>query len=211
MVPLRIMLVDDHPVVRAGYRRLLELEPDLRVVAEHGDVDAALQSIGQDPALDPQVIVVDLAMPRRNGLELVSELHRRRPSIRVLVFSMHDQPAVVAEALRLGAAGFVTKGSVPEELVRCVRRVMAERGPVLSSDLAARRVLQPHRTEEPLSPRELEVLQRLAAGDSLQVIGTALQISPKTVSNCQTAIRQKLGAVTPIELLRCARERGLLA
>jgi DNA-binding NarL/FixJ family response regulator len=211
MVPLRVMLVDDHPVVRAGYRRLLELEPDLRVVAEHGDVDSALQSIGQDPALDPHVIVVDLAMPRRNGLELVRELHRQRPSIRVLVFSMHDQPAIVAEALRGGAAGFVTKSCVPEELVRCVRRVMSERPPVMSSDLAGRKVLQQHRDEEPLSAREREVLRRLAAGDSLQAIGMALQISPKTVSNCQTALRQKLGALTPVELLRSARERGLLA
>lgn len=209
--PVRVMLVDDHPVVRAGYRRLLELEPDLQVVDEHCGVDAALQAIGPGSTVLPQVIVVDLAMPRRSGLELVREVRQCHPAIRVLVFSMHDNTAIVAEAIRLGAAGFVTKGSAPEELVHCVRRVMAERAPVLSSDLSARHVLQEHRDEEPLTLREIEVLRMLAAGESLQAIGEALDLSPKTVSNYQTIVKHKLGATTAIELLRHARERGYVA
>ncbi|CAD5367003.1 DNA-binding response regulator in two-component regulatory system wtih UhpB [Rubrivivax sp. A210] len=208
---LRVMLVDDHPVVRAGYRRLLELESDLQVVAEHGDVDTALEALADLPAGGLQVVVVDLAMPRRSGLDLLREVGQRHPAIRVLVFSMHDNAAIVAEALRLGAAGFVTKGSAPEELVQCVRRVMAERAPVLSSDLAARHVLQQHRDEEPLTLKEMEVLRLLAAGDSVQAIAEALQLSPKTVSNYQTVLKHKLGAGTAIELLRHARERGYVA
>ncbi len=208
---LRVMLVDDHPVVRAGYRRLLELEPDFEVVGEYGDVDAALEALAACADELPQAVVIDLAMPRRGGLELVRELRQRHPGVRALVFSMHDTPAIVSEALRLGAAGFVTKGSPPEELVRSLRCVGVQKAPVLSSDLAARHVLQQDADAERLTLKEIEVLRLLAAGEPLQAIAEALQLSSKTVSNYQTSIKHKLGASTPIELLRYARERGYVA
>lgn len=208
---LRVMLVDDHPVVRAGYRRLLELEPDFEVVGEYGGVDEALEALAASAEDPPHAVVIDLAMPRRGGLELVRELRQRHPGVRALVFSMHDTPAIVSEALRLGAAGFVTKGSPPEELVRSLRRAGAQTAPVLSSDLAARHVLRQEADADPLTLKEVEVLRLLAAGEPLQAIADALQLSSKTVSNYQTAIRHKLGASTAIELLRYARERGYVA
>jgi two-component system, NarL family, response regulator FusR len=208
---LRVMLVDDHPVVRSGYRRLLELEQDVCVVAEHGDVDAALASLCAPEAMLPEVVVVDLAMPRRSGLELVREVRERQLAVRVLIFSMHDNSAVVGEALRLGAAGFVTKSSAPEELVRCLRCVRHHRGPVLSSDLVVRRLQGGIVEDEPLTLKELEVLRRLALGEAVSVIAETMKLSPKTVSNYQTNLKHKLGASTAIELMRYARERGYVA
>lgn len=212
--PLRVMLVDDHPVVRAGYRRLLELEPDFQVLEEHGDADsalAALAAIAANRQPPPDVVVTDLTMPRRSGLELLRELRQSHPKLRVLIFSMHDNRAIVGEALRLGAAGFVSKGSAPEELVLSLRRVMLQTAPVLSSDLAARQVLQQPPEEERLTLKEIEILRLLAAGESLQAIAHTLQLNSKTVSNYQSLLKQKLGAGTAIELLRHARERGYVA
>ena len=209
--PVRVMLVDDHPVVRAGYRRLLEHEPGLQVVGEHGDVATALHALDAAPDAAPDVIVVDLAMPELGGLELVREVHARHPATRVLVFSMHDTPAIVAEALRLGAAGFVTKGSAPEQLVRCVGQVGEGRDCVLSSDLAERQMNERQHAEEPLTAKEAAVLRLLAAGQSVPGIARTLGLSPKTVSNYQTMLRHKLGARTAIELLHCARARGHVA
>lgn len=207
---LRVILVDDHPVVRAGYCRMLELEPDIRVVGEYGSVDAVLVALGDfDPP--PDVVVVDLAMPQRNGMELIRELRTRAPQVRALVFSMHDSSSIVGEALRQGAAGFVTKQCAPEELVASLRRVMVETAPVLSGDLASRHVLQLEEQVEPLSAKEIAVLQRLAAGETLQAISAVLQLSPKTVSNYQTSLKHKLGATNAIELIRSARERGYIA
>lgn len=208
---LKVLLVDDHPVVRAGYRRLLELDPAIAVVGEHSSADAALEALATTPESQrPNVVVVDLAMPGRSGLELLREVRERYPAVRVLVFSMHDNASIVAEALRVGAAGFVTKGSAPEELVHAVRHVTARHAPVLSTDLAQRHVLQVEAEREPLTLKEIEVLRMLAAGEPLQRIAEALQLSPKTVSNYQTTLKHKLGATTSMDLLRHARQRGIV-
>lgn len=204
---IKVVLVDDHPVVRAGYRRLLELESDVRVVGEYGDVQSALSALEAPEDDAPDVVIVDLAMPQRNGLEMVKALRQRGLAPRILVFSMHDSSTVVAEALRLGAHGYVTKASAPDELIVAVRRVMQQSMPVLSSDLAVRRVLRASE-EPPLTLKEVEVLRLLAAGQSVQAIGQALQLSPKTVSNYQTMLKAKLGAETAADLLRYARQRG---
>jgi len=209
MSSLSVMLVDDHAVVRTGYRRLLELEPGFRVVAEAGDGDEALAVLQRLPAL-PELLVLDLSMPGRSGLDLLRRITLRWPAVRTLVFSMHEAPAMVAQALAAGAAGFVTKASAPELLVDALRRVAAGEQPVLSPDLAeavgAPRGLAPH---EALSPREFQVLQGLVAGHTLDEIAAALHLSGKTVSNHQTAIRQKLGVTTAVELLRYAQQHRL--
>lgn len=209
--PHRVLLVDDHPVVRAGYRRLIELESDFVVVGECGDVDSALEALEAIEPVSPgrpNLLVVDLAMPRRSGLELVKEVRQRYRDMRTLVFSMHDNTAIVSEALRCGASGYVTKASAPEELIDALRRVSRQNMPVLSSDLASRHFLKPVEQEQPLSLKEIEVLRRLAAGDSLATIASSLQISPKTVSNYQTSLKTKLNVSTPVELMRYARDHG---
>jgi DNA-binding NarL/FixJ family response regulator len=210
MGALRVMLVDDHAVVRAGYRRLLELEPGFEVVAEAGDGDEALSVLRRRPE-PPDVVVIDLSMPGRSGLDLLRRIGFRLPTVRTLVFSMHAAPALVAQAMAAGAAGFVTKASAPEVLVDALRRVAAGQRPVFSPDLAGvmgkPQAQAPH---EALSSREFQVLQGLLAGHTLEQIADALHLSAKTVSNHQTAIRQKLGVTTALELLRYAQQHRLL-
>jgi DNA-binding NarL/FixJ family response regulator len=208
---LQVMLVDDHAVVRAGYRRLLELEPDVVVCAECADGDEALATLQRrGSAVD--VMVLDLSMPGRSGLDLLRRVRQRWPALRVLVFSMHDSPAMVAQALRAGADGFITKSSEPALLVDALRRVGRGDTGVLSPDVAAAAQAPgaepPHRV---LSAREFEVLRGLVAGLSVEQIAARLHLSPKTVSNYQTRIRQCLGVNTAVELLRYASEHRLLA
>lgn len=207
-----VLLVDDHAVVRAGYRRLLELEPDCVVSAECADGDAAYALLQRRDAPPVDVIVLDLSMPGRSGLDLLRRIALRWPTIRRLVFSMHDSPAMVAQALAAGAHGFVTKSSAPELLVAALRRVAAGEQRVLSPDIADAPTqpgaLAPHRA---LSPREFQVLQGLLAGDSLDTIAERLHLSAKTVSNLQTLIRQKLGVGNAVELLRYAQQHRLFA
>jgi DNA-binding NarL/FixJ family response regulator len=210
MAALRVMLVDDHAVVRTGYRRLLELEPGFQVVAEAEDGNQALAEL-QRLREPPDVVVVDLSMPGRSGLDLLRRLGFRMPTVRTLVFSMHDAPALVAQALAAGAAGFVTKASAPQVLVDALRRVAAGQRPVLSPDMAGATAMpQAQPPHEALSSREFQVLQGLVAGYTLDEIAAELHLSTKTVSNHQTAIRQKLGVATALELLRYAQQHRLL-
>ncbi len=210
MTPLRLMLVDDHAVVRAGYRRLLELEPDVAVVAECADGDAAYAWLQRGPAPAADLVVLDLSMPGRSGLELLRRIAQRWPQLKLLVFSMHDNPAMVAQALRAGAAGYVTKTCDPETLVRCLRQVAAGARGVLSPDIAGPTTEQPAPPHDALSVREFQVLQGLLGGESLEQIAQRLHLSAKTVSNLQTLVRQKLGVANAMELLHYARRHRLL-
>lgn len=214
-MPIRVMLVDDHAVVRAGYRRLLESEADLMVVAECADADAAYDLLQRQPAsAGPlvDVMVLDLSMPGRSGLDLLRRLSLRWPSLRVLVFTMHDSPAMVNQCLRAGASGFVTKSSQPEELVLAVRQVMGQ-GIVLSDDIAdaVRQGLaeggEPAHNQ--LSAREFDVLRFLVEGLPVDEIADRLKLSGKTVANYQTTIRQKLGVGNAVELLRYVQQHRL--
>lgn len=206
---LRIGLVDDHAVVRAGYRRLLELE-GMAVAAEFADADSAYAALSVGEHCPVDLLILDLSLPGRSGLELLRRLSARRPELKVLVFTMHDSAATVAQCLRAGAAGFVTKSSAPEELVEAVHR--AWRGELaLSPDVAqaARQAAEPAPHLQ-LSTREFDVLQALLRGASVEEISQQLRLSPKTVANYQTLVRQKLGASNAVELLRYAREHGLV-
>ena len=209
--PLRVMLVDDHAVVRAGYRRLLDDEAGLRVVAECGDAESAYAALGPAAAASADVLVLDLSMPGRSGLDMLRRARLRWPRLRVLVFSMHDSPAMVAQALAAGAAGFITKSSEPALLVAALRRVAAGEQAVLSPDIAgaaqAPGAAPPHQA---LSAREFEVLRGLAEGLSVEQIAARLHLSPKTVSNYQTQVRQRLGLQTAVDLLHYARQHRLL-
>src|SRR5262245_28534458 len=134
--PLRVCQVDDHAVVRTGYRRLIELESDLVVASEHADAESAYAALARGDACPIDILVLDLSLPGQSGLELLRHLARRRPGLRMLVFTMHDSPATVRQCLAAGASGFVTKSSAPEVLVEALRRVA--RGEIaLSPDIAA--------------------------------------------------------------------------
>ena len=208
--PVRVMLVDDHAVVRAGYRRLLADEPDLRVVAEHADADAAHAALLALPTDTVELLVLDLSMPGRSGLDLLRQVRQRWPALPVLVFSMHDSPALVAQALQAGAAGYVTKSSEPAALVAALRRVARGETGVLSPDIAGEGASPVALAPQPLlSAREFEVLRGLVEGLTLDQIAERLHLSGKTVSNYQTQIRQRLGVATALDLLRYAQAHSL--
>jgi DNA-binding NarL/FixJ family response regulator len=205
---VRVMLVDDHAIVREGYRRLISDQEDLQVVAEHADADAAYESLQQSQGEGLDVIVVDLSMPGRGGLDLIRRVVQRWPAMRVLVFSMHDHPATVQQAMTAGATGYVSKTAPPDELIAAVRRVARGEAGVLSAELQhTADAAPPHAS---LSPREFEVMRLLLEGTTVELIAERLFISPKTVANLQTSIRQKLNVTQPMGLWRYAQRYGLL-
>ena len=208
--PLRIAIADDHAVVRTGYRRLLELDQRVQVVAEFGDGESAYRWLA---ANDADVLILDLGMPGQGGLATLQRLHRRVPALRVLIFTMHESADLAAQTLRAGAAGYITKSSAPESLVAAVHAVIAGEEPV--SPEIARMLAESGRgaegLHEALSPREFEIFLLLAAGQSVEQIATARCLSAKTIANYQTAIRQKTGLASSLEMYRYAEAHGLLA
>lgn len=208
---LRVALVDDHAVVRTGYRRLLELEHDIEVVAEYGEAETAYAQLVGAAGRAVQLLVLDLFLPGRSGLDLMRQLGKSRPELRALIFTMHDGVAMVDQCLKAGAAGFITKSSAPETLVDAVRR--AARGEtVLSADVAD--MLRQHEVRgaphHQLSGREFAVLEQLLVGKDVDAIAAHLGVSTKTVWNHQSNIRHKLNVAGAMELLQYATRYGLL-
>lgn len=206
----RLLLVDDHAVVREGYRRLLETRPELAIIGEAANARDALDLVRQ---LQPDVLVLDLGLPDMGGVELVRRLVQRDPQVRILVFTMHREPIFATQALRAGALGYVTKSSPPEVLLYAVTQVTA-RQQFISPDMAPDLALALLRPEpDPLAgltPREFEILRLLLDGNSADDIGQRLSISAKTVQNSHYQIKSKLGVRSDIELTRVALKLGLI-
>jgi len=206
---IRVMLVDDHPVVRAGYQRFLEQAGDMRVVAQAGNVDEA---VGAFADCRPDVTVADLSMPGAGGLELIRRLLERSAQTRILVFTMHDNTMLVRRAFEVGACGFLSKSGAPEELLDAVRTVHAGQrylGAGLTDPLGpAPGAPSPL---DALTPREFEVFRLLARGASIAECARSLNLSAKTISNHQTFIKEKLGVATPAALVHLAIRHGVIA
>jgi DNA-binding NarL/FixJ family response regulator len=206
---ISILLVDDHPVVRQGYRRVLEHQSDFRVVAE---ADGATEAYSAFKAHTPDVVVMDISMPGASGLEAIKNIRRRDAGARVLVFSMHSEATQIKAAFNAGASGYVTKSSEPAVLVRAIRSVARGERPI-SDDVAhalAEESLSPSRAKlEQLGEREIEILRQLAAGATKEQIASNLNISTKTVQNYHYLIKAKTGMRTDAMLVRLAVECGL--
>jgi two-component system, NarL family, response regulator FusR len=204
-----IVLVDDHAIVREGFKRLIEMEPDLEVVAECRCADDAVEALNKRA---PDLVALDLSLPDGSGLPLIEHLLSVSPSSRIVVLSMHDGEPYVSEALRRGASGYVTKGVAPEELVAGLRAVMTGEC-FLSSDLRKRRAERPADTLDPiqrLTAREHEVFLLLAAGRAPKQVAAELGIGQKTIYIHRASLMGKLGAGSELDLYRMASERGLL-
>jgi DNA-binding NarL/FixJ family response regulator len=213
-IPLktRILLADDHAVVRLGLRRVLDAEHDLEVVAEAGDgaeaVDLALKE-------DVHLAILDVAMPRLTGLQAARELSRRRPQLRLLILSMHDNEQYFFEALKAGASGYVLKSAAGRDLVEACRAAM--RGEPFLYPKAVSALIRDYlsRSEQEegrdvLTPRELEIVKLIAEAHSTKDIAELLVISPKTVERHRVNILEKLGMRDRVELTRYAIRRGLV-
>jgi DNA-binding NarL/FixJ family response regulator len=215
---IRVLVADDHPVVRAGVRMLIGSQPDMEVVGEAADGAECVERVA---ALRPHVVVLDLSMPRLAGLPALREIVGQHPDIRVLVLTMHEEPATARQVLDAGAAGFLVKRAVDVELIAAIRAVRrgeifvhsALTGPLLAMASARTKgdapPAAPH--AEPLSPRELEVLRLLARGYTNQQTADRIFVSVKTVETYRARVLEKLGLRTRAELTRYALAHGLLS
>jgi DNA-binding NarL/FixJ family response regulator len=210
----RILLADDHAVVRRGLRLVLEMQPDLVVVDEVGDGAAAVARALQD---DVDLAIMDITMPRMTGLQAARELHRRRPALRILMLSMHESERYLLEALRAGAAGYVLKSVADRDLVEACRAAMrgekflypGAETPLISDFLHRARQDLPV-ADDPLTPREQEVIKLVAEGYTNRQIADTLVISDKTVERHRSNILEKLGMRDRVELTRYAIRQGLI-
>ncbi len=207
---LRIMLVDDHAVVRMGFRLLLDTTSDLRVVSECGSGEEAMKCYAE---VNPDVIVLDLSMEGMGGLETLSRLMAKWPAARVLVLSAYEDTAHPRRALAAGALGYLTKRSAAEALIEAIRQVAGRKlflEPALAREIAVEQVNKPGNPLEGLTAREFEVFVMLARGRSVAEIAEVLFLSPRTVGTHLYNIKQKLGAGNAAELTLIAIRNGLI-
>lgn len=215
MSKIRILLADDHRIVREGFRALLQAEPDFDIVAETGD---GLDAVRLAEQHKPQVLVVDLMMPGLNGLEVARQITQRLPRTRIVVLSMHANEAYVLEALKNGASAYVLKDASAAELVRAVREANAGRRylspplsePAIDSYIQRTRTSDSLDLYDTLTNREREVLHLAAEGHTNAEIAGRLFISPRTVETHRANVMHKLGLRSQTELVRYALQRGIL-
>ena len=209
----RILIADDHSIVRSGLRKILDAKPDMEVVAEAKDGAEAVEKALKE---DVHLVILDVSMPRKTGIQAAAELHKRKPELRVLMLSMHDSEQFLFEALKAGASGYVLKSGADTDIVEAVRAAM--RGdsylyPSAVTTLVRDFVERGGRGEEQfdvLTPRELEVLKLIAEAYTSKEIAKELWISIKTVERHRQNILDKLGMRDRVELTRYAIRRGLI-
>jgi DNA-binding NarL/FixJ family response regulator len=212
-IPLvtRILVADDHPIVRSGVRKVLDAKPDLEVVAEAED---GAEAVEKALAEDVHLAILDVSMPRMTGIQAAAELSKRKPELRTLMLSMYDSEQFLFEALKAGASGYVLKSSADENIVAACRKVMRGESFLYPSAVATlvRDYVERggHEQFDVLTPRELEVLKLIAEARSSKEIASDLVISIKTVERHRQNILDKLGMRDRVELTRYAIRRGLI-
>jgi DNA-binding NarL/FixJ family response regulator len=215
MTPLRtrILLADDHAMVRRGLRMVLDAKPDLQVVAEAGDGAEAVTRALED---DIDLAILDITMPRMTGLQAAAELHRRRPELRILILSMHESEQYLYQALKVGASGYVVKRLADRDLVEACRAAMRGEPFLYPGEISAvirdylRRARNGEQLRDPLTPRETEIVKLVAESYTNRQIADTLVISEKTVERHRANILEKLGMRDRVELTRYAIRRGLV-
>ncbi len=210
--PIRVLVADDHAILRDGIRSLLERQPDIVVV---GEASNGYEAVNQALALAPDVVLMDLAMPVMDGLEATRQLRKLRPEIKVLILTQHDNKEYIAPALQAGAVGYVLKRSGGREVLNAIRQVYTQ-GAFVEPEVAQKLVQTLQPSEDPpeatarLTERELQVLRLVVQGLSNKEIARALVISPKTASVHRTNIMSKLGVRNSADLVRYVMQHHLL-
>jgi two-component system invasion response regulator UvrY len=205
-----VLLVDDHELVRAGFRRLLEDGDKLVVVAEAGSGEQAVQDYTK---YHPDVVVMDISMPGIGGIGAIERIIARSPEARILVLSVHEDGVFTSRALQAGAKGFIPKRSAPEEMLKAVEQVAQGKmfiDPEIAQLIALQKVTGSESIIDTLSQREFEVFRLLAEGKTVNDIADVLNLSPKTVGTHHTSIKQKLNVSNSAELARLAIRSGIL-
>jgi two-component system invasion response regulator UvrY len=209
-LPIKLMLVDDHAIVRSGFRRLLEQESNLQIVAEADNGEQAYALYVKEM---PDVVVIDLSMPGVSGFETIRRIVARAPTARILVFSMHEDAMRAERAIQLGARGYVTKSSAPEVLAKGVVEVAAGRlflSPDVAQSIAQSKLAGEDNPLKVLTPREFEIFRLVVAGRAATDIAAMLNLSAKTVANNRTLINQKLRTSGDVELVLLALRHNLV-
>jgi DNA-binding NarL/FixJ family response regulator len=207
----RILVADDHHIVRSGIRLLLDRQPDLEVVAEAPD---GIEAVEQALASRPDLCILDVAMPKMTGLQAAREIRAHMPNVRVLMLSMHDDDRYLFEALKAGASGYVLKGEADQDLVAAIRAV--RRGDAFLTNLAERSIIRSWMDEgsngpgTALTPREEEVVKLIAEAHTNAQIAELLHLSEKTVESHRANVLRKLGMRDRVQLVRYAIRRGLV-
>ena len=210
---MKILLADDHKIVRSGIRRLLEELPGIQVIGEADDGEQALEQVQRD---EPDIVIADISMPRMNGLELSAWLSRNMPQVKVVVLSMHESEEYVLEALNAGARGYLLKQSATEEMELALRAVGAGDiylSPGISRHMVTAYLNRPdgdRRGGPRITPRQREVLALVAQGHSSKEIAALLGISPRTVDTHRAGLMDRLGVRDVVGLLREASRLGLV-
>jgi len=212
-MPMRILIVDDHGVLRAGLRALLNAEPDLHVVGEAADGQTGLRLATE---LNPDLVLMDITMPGMSGIQVTRQLKETLPGTRVLILTLHEDESLLREAIRAGASGYILKQAVEAELISAIRAV--GRGELYIHPAMTRALLKDvspllvpeENPTEPLSPRELEVLRLVAQGHTNRQVAEMLHLSVRTVESHRANLMDKLGLSSPAQLVRYAIEHGLL-
>jgi two-component system, NarL family, invasion response regulator UvrY len=207
---ISVMLVDDHAVVRMGFRLLLDGSPDIRVVAEAENGEDAVRRVQE---VKPQVVVMDLSMPGIGGLEALSRILARDPATKILVLTAHEDAMHAKRVLKAGALGYLSKRSAPEALIQAIRQVMQGRTflePAIAQELAVQQVTGERTPVDMLSEKEFKVFLALAKGQSVADIAEVMSLSPRTIGTHLYNIKQKLGASNSAELAIIAMRHGLM-
>ncbi len=212
-MPIRILIADDHAVVRSGLRALLQEDPDLEVVGEASDGTVALQLV---ETLQPDVVLLDITMPPDDGIKTAQRMKEQHPDVFVLFLTMHEDESLMHEALRVGASGYVIKRAEESEIIQAIHA--ANRGdiyvhPAMTRALLQQTVTTEHRRSaqpEQLTPREIDVLRLLVRGNTNRQIAELLGLSVRTVENHRANLMGKLGLVSRVELVDFAEENKLI-
>jgi len=209
MKKIGVLIVDDHAILRAGLRTLLNLQPDMEVVGEAAE---GLEAVEKVKRLEPDVVLMDISLPGMDGLEVAKKLKKRHPDVRVLILTMHEDRRFLYSALKAGASGYVVKRAADTELIDAIRA--AYRGDVFLHPSMAKIVAEDYveqaGTEKGLSDREREVLRLIAEGRTYKEMAKVLAVSVKTIETYRERIKEKLGLHTRAELVRYALEKGLV-
>lgn len=207
---IKVLLVDDHELVRAGFRRLIEDSDKFEVIAEAGSGEQAVQGYVK---YDPDVVVMDISMPGIGGIGAVERIIARDPAARILILSVHEDSVFTSRALQAGAKGFIPKRSAPEEMIKAVEQVAQGKmciDPEIAQQIAMQQLTGSESVLDVLSQREFEIFRLLAEGKTVNEIADLLSLSPKTVGTHHTNVKQKLDVSNSAELARLAIRSGLL-
>jgi len=201
-----LVLVDDHDIVRAGIKRLLENQKKINVVGDFGSGEAAYRFLRNNNA---DVVVMDLSMPGKGGIESTRQIKKQFPNINILVLSMHDNTTMAKKVIDAGATGYILKNDIAEDLMRAILTV-AQSKPIFSNSLKKSMLNETENILNKLNDKELEILKSLARGEELKNIAEVLNISYKTAANYQTSIKQKMNIKTSMDLFQIARDNNLI-